>query len=207
MTESITNVYDRIKTIKKGIKNFKPKAVKDFEKMYNESISKKTETKKNFKNENIHPYLKEKQISEKALKHDLDKINLITSKNQNFVINKAIKDASKKHKISEDLIRAVIKIESNYHPHSVSKAWAMGLMQLMPKTSLELGVEKPFDIHQNIDGGTRYLRMMLNKYNNDLDKALAAYNAGPHRVDQANGVPDITVTKNYIMQIKKILFK
>ena len=88
---------------------------------------------------------------------------------------------------------------------SVSHAGAMGMMQLMPKTALSLGVTKPFDIDQNIDGGTHYLRLMLNKYDGDLEKALAAYNAGPHRVDAANGIPDIEVTQKYVKTIKNII--
>jgi len=105
------------------------------------------------------------------------------------------------------LIRAVISIESGYDVYSVSRTGAMGLMQLMPKTALELGVEKPFDIEENILGGTKYLKMMLDKYNNDLDKALAAYNAGPHNVDAANGIPDIEETKKYVKLVKKQLLK
>ena len=83
----------------------------------------------------------------------------------------------------------------------------MGLMQLMPKTALEMGVEKPFDISENIDGGTKYLKLMLEKYQGNLDKTLSAYNAGPNRVDEANGIPNIPETQNYVKQIKKILFK
>ena len=76
-------------------------------------------------------------------------------------------------------------------------------MQLMPQTAKELDVTNSFDIYQNIDGGVKYLRQLLSKYDNDLEKALAAYNAGPHRVDAVNGVPKINETMNYVNQIKK----
>lgn len=196
MIDNINNVYKRIKNIRNGINNlnnFKPEPVKEFENMYKKAVS-NTNSKKT-ESISIHPYLKNESIDNRITN---------TSKKTD-IINKAINNASDKYKLSEDLIRAVIKTESNYEQYSVSRAGAMGLMQLMPKTTLELGVDKPFDIYQNIDGGTKYLKKMLNKYNGDLDKALAAYNAGPHRVDKADGIPDIQETINYVKKIKNLL--
>jgi len=201
MIEGIQNIYNRINEIKKGAKNLgntlKPELVQNFEQKFQEMRN--SIKKEKIDNSNYHPFASNEKYEEKIINPDKE---LINSK-----IDSAIKNASKKYNISEDLIRAVIKVESGYDVFSVSKAGAMGLMQLIPKTALELGVERPFDIEENIDGGTRYLRMMLDRYNNDLDKALAAYNAGPYRVDEANGIPDIEETKNYVKLIKKQLLK
>ncbi len=202
MIEGINNIYNRISEIKKGAKNLKnnlmPETVKNFEEKFKE-MKNSINTEKSNKS-SYHPF---------AVKNNSSNINdiEIDSKDIPSKIDSAIKKASKKYKVSEDLIRAVIKIESGYDVYSVSRAGAMGLMQLMLKTALELGVEKPFDIEENIDGGTKYLKMMLDRYNNDLDKALSAYNAGPNAVDSANGIPDIEETKNYVKSIKKQLLK
>lgn len=99
------------------------------------------------------------------------------------------------------LLEAVVEQESGFDPMSISKAGAMGLMQLMPETALELGVTDPFNPEQNLRGGASYLKKMLNKYGN-VDLALAAYNAGPGRVDRAGGIPDIAETKEYVQKIK-----
>ncbi|OHD11076.1 MAG: hypothetical protein A2086_03565 [Spirochaetes bacterium GWD1_27_9] len=204
MIESVNNIYKRMNEIVKGGKNIsdslKPEMIKDFENMYKEAIS-NSNTKKEIITDEIHPYLK----ANKVQKLDIEDPVIISDKKT--LIDNAIENASKKYNISPDLIRAVIKTESGFDPLSVSKTGAMGLMQLMPKTALEMGVEKPFDISENIDGGTKYLKLMLEKYQGNLDKTLSAYNAGPNRVDEANGIPNIPETQNYVKQIKKILFK
>lgn len=107
-----------------------------------------------------------------------------------------IKAASEQYRIPESLIRAVIKQESNFERAALSDKGAMGLMQLMPETALELGVEDPYDVEKNIFGGTRYLSEMIDLYEGNLNRALAAYNAGPHRVGER--IPDIQETKNFI---------
>ena len=83
----------------------------------------------------------------------------------------------------------------------------MGLMQLMPQTALDMGVKMPFDIEQNIEGGAKYLKQMLERYDGNLEKALAAYNAGPHKVDAVNGIPAIDETQKYVAKITKMLNK
>jgi soluble lytic murein transglycosylase-like protein len=95
----------------------------------------------------------------------------------------------------------VIRAESGFKVHAVSPKGAQGLMQLMPQTASKLGVPNAFDPQANVDGGTRYLRELLEKYNFDLVKALAAYNAGPHRVDQYHGVPPYRETRHYVASI------
>jgi hypothetical protein len=99
------------------------------------------------------------------------------------------------------LIRAVVKAESDYQVRALSPAGAQGLMQLMPITAKELGVKDPFDIDQNIDGGARYLRQMLDTFDGDLEKALAAYNAGPGTVIKYNGNVPYPETRNYVQKV------
>jgi len=106
-----------------------------------------------------------------------------------------------RHKLDARLVQAVVEAESGYSPCAVSPVGAMGLMQLMPGTAESLQVSDPFDPSQNIIGGTQYLKQMLERYGGDVAKALAAYNAGPARVDAAGGVPAIPETQEYVRKI------
>lgn len=111
--------------------------------------------------------------------------------------------AARKYDLPESLILGVIRAESFGNHEARSKAGAIGLMQLMPSTARGLGVEDPFDPEQNILGGSRYLGRMIQKFDGDLDLALAAYNAGPSRVEEAGGIPDIDETQRYVNRVKK----
>ncbi len=114
-----------------------------------------------------------------------------------------VNEASGRYRLDPDLVNSVIKAESGFHVRAVSPKGAQGLMQLMPGTASQLGVPDPFDPQANVEGGTKYLRELLERYNFDLVKALAAYNAGPRRVEQFGGVPPYYETRAYVARIVK----
>jgi soluble lytic murein transglycosylase-like protein len=118
-------------------------------------------------------------------------------------LDQLIRDASGRNRLDPDFVSSVIKAESNFQPRAVSSKGAQGLMQLMPATAALLGVSNPFDPKANVEAGTAYLSQLLDQYNNDPIKALAAYNAGPHRVQQYHGVPPYRETKAYVARIVK----
>jgi soluble lytic murein transglycosylase-like protein len=118
-----------------------------------------------------------------------------------FDLSQAVKDVSGTYQLDPDLVTSVIRAESGFNVHAVSPKGAQGLMQLMPETASQLGVRNAFDPQANVEAGTRYLRELLERYNFDLIKALAAYNAGPERVEQYNGVPPYYETKAYVARI------
>lgn len=113
----------------------------------------------------------------------------------------AVSAASDRYRLDPDLLNSVIRAESGFNPRAVSRKGAQGLMQLMPDTASKLGVPNAFDPEANVDGGTRYLRELLERYNYDLVKALAAYNAGTKRVEQYHGVPPYQETRHYVASI------
>lgn len=112
-----------------------------------------------------------------------------------------IRRAAQRHGVDQDLVRAVITAESDFDPTCVSPAGAMGLMQLMPETARDLGVTNPFDPAQNIDAGVRYLSMLLERFDGDESKALAAYNWGPSNVEAGGRLP--SETRNYLRKVAR----
>jgi soluble lytic murein transglycosylase-like protein len=116
-------------------------------------------------------------------------------------IGQLVRDASDRNRLDPDFVNSVIKAESGFQTRAVSRKGAQGLMQLMPGTAAQLGVSDAFDPKANVDAGTAYLSSLLDQYNDDPIKALAAYNAGPHRVDQYHGVPPYTETRAYVARI------
>jgi soluble lytic murein transglycosylase-like protein len=146
-----------------------------------------------------------------VLSADIDKFEALPPEPEPVVVPKPeiakpdlkalVKDASAKTLIDEDFIHSVIRAESAAKARAVSPKGARGLMQLMPATARELGVADAFDETQNLDGGTRYLKALLERYNGDAIKALAAYNAGASRVDKYKGVPPYRETRAYVARI------
>lgn len=114
-----------------------------------------------------------------------------------------IDEAARKHRLSSPLLKAIIKAESSFNPRAVSRAGALGLMQIMPQNLKQLQISDPFDPRQNIMGGARYFRYLLNRFNGKLSLALAGYNAGPHRVDKYQGIPPFKETRNYVRRVMK----
>jgi hypothetical protein len=122
-------------------------------------------------------------------------------------LDKLVEQNSQQQGVKAELIRAVIAQESGARPCAVSGKGAQGMMQLMPATSEQFGVKDPFDARQNVEAGTKLLKQLLTKYNNDVSLALAAYNAGAGRVDKDGGVPQIPETQNYVSGIQAKLPK
>ncbi len=120
-----------------------------------------------------------------------------------------LREASERYGVSFPLLKALIKVESNFNPKAVSRAGALGLMQIMPDNIREFNINDPFDPRENIMGGARYLKKMLQRFNGELALALAAYNAGPSTVERFRTIPPIKETENYVKKVLKnyYLFK
>jgi soluble lytic murein transglycosylase-like protein len=115
--------------------------------------------------------------------------------------------AAKRHNVDPALVKAVISTESAWNPRAISNKGAVGLMQLIPETAQRFGVGNSFDPAQNVEGGTTYLKSLLNKYNGDLTKSLAAYNAGERAVDVSGGVPAYPETQRYVQKVTDAYFR
>ena len=120
---------------------------------------------------------------------------------------KLVREAAERHSVDPALVRAVIETESNWNPSAVSRRGAVGLMQLIPTTAQRFGVNDLYSPQQNVDAGVKYLKTLLERYNGNLDLALAAYNAGEGAVDRAHGVPSFRETRNYVQKVQSAYFR
>jgi len=121
--------------------------------------------------------------------------------------DKLVREAATRHNVDPALVRAVIETESNWNPTAKSRKGAMGLMQLIPSTAIRFGVNDAFSPRQNVDAGVHYLKTLLDRYNGNLDLALAAYNAGEGAVDRAHGVPAYRETRTYVQRVQDAYFR
>lgn len=141
-------------------------------------------------------------VEKTEVKKETSSLSNTVSKTKDAIMD-YIKEASERHGVEEKLIKALIKQESGFNPNAVSSAGALGLMQLMPSTAKYLGVQDALNPKENIEGGVKYLKQMLDKYNGNKILALAAYNAGPRAVDKYDGVPPYKETQNYVRAVLK----
>ena len=121
-------------------------------------------------------------------------------------IDAAIEQAASRHNVDPNLVRSVIKVESNFNPNAVSRKGAMGLMQLMPQTARQLRVRNPFDPEQNVDAGVRHLKQLMESFGGDVKLTLAAYNAGAGAVNRSAGIPHYAETRNYVRRITDLYY-
>lgn len=138
-------------------------------------------------------------------KENADLLKTLYTKNEagieNLTIDQTIQKAASRYGVDANLIRGIIQQESGFSTKALSSKGAMGLMQLMPGTADLLGVKDAFNPYENIMAGTRYFKLLMNKYDGDLGRSLAAYNAGANRVDAAGGIPDIQETRDYVRKV------
>ena len=116
-----------------------------------------------------------------------------------------IDEIASRYGVEESLVHSMIRAESNYNPRAISPKGALGMMQLIPATARRFGVANPFDTRENIEGGVRYLKFLLDYYENDYPRAIAAYNAGENAVDRYNGIPPYAETRDYVVRVSRNL--
>jgi hypothetical protein len=122
-------------------------------------------------------------------------------------VEKIVREAADRHSVDPALVRAVIETESNWNPRAYSRKGAGGLMQLIPTTAQRYGANDVFDPQQNVDAGVKHLKRLLERYNGNLDLALAAYNAGEGAVDRVHGIPAYRETQNYVQKVQNAYFR
>lgn len=194
---SIENVLSRIEAIKERVgyySNFDSSTTVREEKKDNPQIF------SSFK-QVMEEVAKKEKVGTGFNKSSLAGKGLSISQSEGERISSLIETYAGKYNVDPALIASIIKAESNFNPKAVSSAGARGLMQLMPGTAKELGVANSFNEEENIEAGTRYFKGLLDRFGGKLELALAAYNAGPERVKNAGGIPNIKETKDYVSKV------
>ncbi len=188
--ESIQNVFSRMKEIEEFSGSIEKKFSEEIKKKEDSNFSK--ELKKEIQD------IKQPEIPKEIKPEKISQLSKLKT------IDEMIEVESKKNGLDENLVRAVIKAESNFNPKATSPKGAKGLMQLMPATAELLGVENSYDPHQNIKGGAKYLKDMLKTFKKK-DLAIAAYNAGPGAVKKFKGIPPYQETKDYVKKVNSYI--
>lgn len=183
MDNGITQVLQRIQTIEKRFSPNQRQVEGEFQGLMDSEL----------KNLKPKPVQSVKQASSPAKSR--------TDSGASQDITGMIAQSAYKYGVDPKLVDAVARTESNYMPNAVSSAGAVGVMQLMPETASSLGVTNIYDPHDNIEGGTKYIKQLLTTFDGDVSKTVAAYNAGPQAVKQYNGIPPYDETKNYVRKV------
>lgn len=147
------------------------------------------------------PELRQRELNFSAVMQSVAQKETQPAKSREERIRDAVSQSAANHNLPPSLVLAFIKQESGFNPNAVSHCGAQGLMQLMPQTARNLGVKDSLNIEQNVEGGCRYIREMLDRFNGNLKHAIAAYNAGPGAVEKYNGIPPYAETQNYVPSV------